>query len=358
MNVSIPISSAQHDYNVDIFESIEKIITELSESENHWYVIDSNVARIYQSQFKNILNSEKCFVINANEENKSLKGLEQVANFLQKTGANKKSKIVAIGGGITEDISALTAAIWFRGIEWLFVPTTLLAMCDSCIGAKCGVNFGSYKNQLGVFNSPNRVLLCSDFLETLTDDDLRSGFGEIIKLSLTDNSKFYRDFKTDIIKNGFRKSDVKKHIVESLKIKKQIIEIDEYEKDLRRILNYGHTFGHALESITHHEVRHGLAVAWGLDLVNFIAKEKGLLSEEEYQDVHHFVKEYFSSKIDAKYSAEDLINGIKRDKKAEGLNVNLILLKKIGKLEIVSVSVDDNLKKIIQEYLDKDNIFN
>lgn len=230
-------------------------------------------------------------------------------------------------------------------------------MADSCIGAKCGINLNAFKNQLGVFQSPSRVMISEEFLSTLSDHDLRSGYGEILKLFLIGGASDFLALTQEVAENGFRNSKILNFIYRSLEIKKNVIEQDEYELDLRKILNYGHTFCHSLESITEHTVPHGLAVAWGVDLANYVAMKKGLLSETHYNMIHDFIAKYFHQKFEASYSVESLMQGMKRDKKAASGNVALILLKKPGEINIVITPLDGELQSFIQDYLHLENVF-
>jgi len=213
--------------------------------------------------------------------------------FLQQHDCNKQSVVIAVGGGILQDIVAFAAHVYYRGLKWHFVPTTLLSMADSCIGAKSSINFNGFKNQLGSFHSPARVYIVDQFVRTLSDDEVRSGYGEIFKLFLIGSRDLFGRLKEAVAQDGFRNPSLPEFIYESLRVKQAIIEVDEYETGPRRILNYGHTFGHALEGLTHYEVPHGLAVVWGLDLVNWLAHRAGLLSREDFDDIHEFAARYF-----------------------------------------------------------------
>lgn len=231
-------------------------------------------------------------------------------------------------------------------------------MCDSCIGAKVGINFNNYKNQLGFFYSPTKVLVYTGFLDTLTDFDISSSYGEILKLSLTGPNPFFNKLISALSKEGFKNSGIDNFIYKSLLIKKHYIEIDEYDIGLRRKLNYGHTFGHALETVTDYEIPHGLAVAWGVDLANWISFQRGLLKEGDFLRIHELIKQYFKFTISKKVSAPELCNFMKRDKKVAVDKINLILLKKLGILKIVPATIDNALELLVSEYLRNINISN
>ena len=339
MGEFIQIKSGQGDYSVRFYEELQDVV-EIIKS-NVVFVIDKNVADIYP-QFNSLNNK---LLVNAIELEKTLEGVSEVLDFLQSNNCTKESVVIAIGGGITQDIVTFASHIYYRGIKWIFVPTTLLSMCDSCIGAKCGINHNDYKNQLGIFHAPSQVLIYPKFIDTLTEKDIHSGCGEILKLMLIGSEElFYK-----LNKEGF--ANPSDFILPSLEVKKKIIEIDEYEKDLRRILNYGHTFGHSLESIAQYEVPHGLAVAWGIDVANYISLYKGMMPSPDFNRIHRFIEKHFNYKISHKLSAKDLINGTKRDKKIVNGKLNMVLLQKIGDLKIVPIEFDRTLENIISEYM-------
>ena len=341
MSKDIKIKSGQGDYPVHLFDELRDVVEGIKGLPNTVLVVDRIVAYIYP-QF-NLLNNR--LLVNAVESEKTLEGVSRVLDFLQSNNCTKESVVVAIGGGITQDIAALASHIYYRGIKWIFAPTTLLSMCDSCIGAKCGINHNDYKNQLGTFHAPSQVLIYPKFIDTLTKKDIQSGCGEILKLTLIGSEElFYK-----LNKEGF--ANPVDFILPSLEVKKKIVEIDEYEKDLRRILNYGHTFGHSLEAISQYEISHGLAVAWGIDVANYISLSKGMMSSLEFNRIHRFIEKYFNYKLSHKISVKDLINGTKRDKKIANGKLNMVLLHKIGDFKIVPIEFDGNLENIINEYV-------
>jgi 3-dehydroquinate synthase len=262
-----------------------------------------------------------------------------------------------IGGGIAQDIGTFAAHIYYRGIAFHFVPTTLLSMADSCIGAKCGVNLGSFKNQLGFFQSPQSVHIWPGFVETLRDEDVRSGFGEIVKLAIIGGLDDFSWVGEQISRTGLSREIVESAIFRSLAIKQRVIEADEYENGLRKILNYGHTFGHALESITHHEVPHGLAVAWGLDAANYIAMRNGTLKEKTFGDIHEFLAKHLRFSVQAPYSAREIVRAMSRDKKAADGVVTLVLLSEWGKLDLEPRKLDAAFETEMARYIAEVDLF-
>ena len=350
------IKSGQTDYEVEFRDDLAEVTNLLKATPKAVLVVDKNVARLYSTQLSALTGSLPTFVVPATEEEKTLDGVAQVLTFLQQQDCNKQSMIIAVGGGIIQDIVAFAAHVYYRGLKWYFVPSTLLSMADSCIGAKSSINFNGFKNQLGAFHSPARVFICDQFVRTLSDDDVGSGYGEIFKLFLIGSRELFARLKTVLARDGFRNSSLPEFIYESLRVKQAIIEQDEYETGLRRILNYGHTFGHALEGLTHYEVPHGLAVAWGLDLVNWLAYRAGLLSKADFDDIHAFAARYFSRRISRAVTAAELIQATRRDKKVADGKISLALLERPGALKIVPTAYDATLEASVSDYLNHYNI--
>ena len=346
------VKSGQGDYSVQSFKEVKDIVEVIKNIPNGILIMDSNIANVYP-QFNSLL--KHSLLINAVETEKTLSGIAHVLDFLRDNNCTKDNTIIAVGGGITQDIVTFASHIYYRGIKWVYVPTTLLSMADSCIGAKCGINYNSLKNQLGVFHSPSQVLICTKFVDTLTDGDILSGYGEIFKLMLIGSAKQFYNMQSNVINNGFKNQYLDSFIRQSLEVKKKIIELDEYEKDLRRILNYGHTFGHSLEYVTNYEVSHGVAVAWGIDAANYVSLYKGIISSADFNMIHHFVALYFSCQVSQKILGVDLVNGTKRDKKVSNGELNMVLLHQIGDLQIIPIEFD-LLNDIINEYMREYNV--
>lgn len=354
---TLPIRSAQGDYQVHFSPDVSSALAATVTVGDCFYLVDATVMRLYDSELKEPLSSRPCLVVEATEEAKTLGGVSMVVDWLQKNNATKGSVIVAVGGGIIQDLATFSSHIYYRGIRWIHVPTTLLSMSDSCIGAKCGINLNEFKNQLGVFQSPSAVFVASSFTRTLSDLDVASGYGEILKLMLTGAPDGLDRLDRAVASGGLRNPQLAALIYESLSVKKVVIEEDEYERDLRRVLNYGHTFGHALESLTSHEVPHGLGVAWGIDLVNHIAVARGLLSEDVFARVHRWILEQMPFRLSRRVSPAELIAAARRDKKATGNTVNLVLLERPGSLKIVKVPFDATLEAQVADYLERHDVF-
>jgi 3-dehydroquinate synthase len=233
-----------------------------------------------------------------------------------------------------------------------------LSQSDSCIGAKCGINVYPYKNQIGVLHSPSRVLIVSEFLNTLEKEDFISGYGEILKLSLTPPGNFFGEFKESITQHGFDVNRVLPLLQRSLNAKKIIIEIDEYENDLRRILNYGHSFGHALEAVTDNEVNHGYGVLFGIELINFLSTKWGYLDQATKSTISDFIRLTFPIDfLPRKISAVELIKALHTDKKVVSGKINFAVLTNEMKLVILPKYIDQELESLVKEFLENECIF-
>ena len=352
----LTIASAQGNYTVEQFEAIDALVDCIATIPNAFIVADERIVSLYGAAFAR-LDRIPLHTMPATESEKTLIGVEKGLLALQASGGSKHTTVVGIGGGIIQDVSTLVAHLWYRGVDFVFVPTTLLAMADSCIGAKTAVNLGSFKNQVGTFQSPKRVLMCERFVDTLDDDAIRSGYGEIVKLAIVESADAFAEVRADLERDGFRGPALTKHVRMSLETKARVIEIDEYEVNLRKTLNFGHTFGHALESVVDNDVPHGLAVAWGVDVASYVSAKLGKFDPEQYAYVHAFLKQTFARGVDRSYDAPSLIAAMKRDKKAAAGSVSLILPHAIGQLEIVPTAIGKELEALIAGYLRTDDIF-
>lgn len=347
----ISIQSGSKTYQVDFLSARSDIIDYLKTLKNPVVITDRQIENLYPDFINEIKTFAPTYAIIASEENKTLSGAEYILKQLQSLNATKSTTIVAIGGGIIQDIVSFCAHIYYRGLPFVFIPTTLLAMCDSCIGGKAGLNFNGYKNQLGAFHPPEKILIWSGFVNSLPDDAIYSGYGEIIKLMLIESEEAYLKVKNTIETEGFKNSKLLDHIYQSLVIKKRFIEEDEFDNGVRRILNYGHTLGHALELATHYEVPHGIAVARGIDMVNFIACEKGLLPKAVYDNIRTFIQTYFHCDMKPAVSADVLLKNAGKDKKVVEGKLNMILMENFGQLNVKPVLLDQALNDIVSAYL-------
>ena len=262
-------------------------------------------------------------------------------NVLLKNNFQRNDCLISIGGGITGDVSGFASSIFKRGMKFVNVPTTLLAQVDSSIGGKTGVNTSHGKNLIGSFYQPNLVVSDTDFLKTLPKREIICGYAEILKHALILNKSFFSFLDKNASKILKMKSPfIEKSILESCKIKKKIVELDENEKNLRKILNFGHTFAHAYEATLNFskKLNHGEAVLLGiLSATSFSLKIKLLSKKDYFMIKSHFTKNHLINNLNNYFSKKDLqklLLFMKKDKKNTNNLINLILLKKIGNIKL------------------------
>lgn len=311
----IEIKSNSGVYSVQFSDSaqLQDIFVDLA---SKFFIVDAQVFRLFFENFQSLLSSNRCLLIEATEENKSLERIPDYVDAMLKAGVKRGDRLVAIGGGVIQDITCFLSSTFLRGLDWEFFPTTLLAQCDSCIGSKSSINSRHVKNILGTFNPPRKVGIYLEFLKTLDLQEIRSGIGEMIKVHIIAGKDDFDRLSLDYDSIKVGSGTLLKYIRESLLIKKKFIEEDEFDRGIRNVLNYGHSFGHALESATSYAIPHGIAVSIGMDLANWIANRVDRVSSSDYDRMHSLLfKNYFgyeNTKIDLPLFFKALINDKKR----------------------------------------------
>ena len=293
-------------------------------------IVDENTRKSCLSLLvrKNV-NLEKAQIIeiNSGEKNKNILICQEIWKQLSDNSFDRNSLIINLGGGVVCDIGGFAASAYKRGVDFINIPTTLLAMTDASFGGKVGINFNNYKNQIGVFNNPIFVFIYIKFLDTLERKHLLSGFAECIKHALI----FDRKYWNELLEIDLENVNWKRIITQSIYIKNTIVEKDPFDKGLRKILNFGHTFGHAIESFylsKNQEILHGEAVALGI----IIESELSKLSQNEKNSIKNFIKKIYPQLSIPKI--QDLKSWIFNDKKNLYNKINLSLLDGIGKCSI------------------------
>jgi 3-dehydroquinate synthase len=277
------------------------------------YVIDRNVYKLF---FYN-LDFRRLILVDSIEENKTINYAMKILEELLLLSCNKSDTLIGVGGGILQDLVGFVANVYFRGIDYIFIPTTLLAMSDSCIGSKTSLNFKTYKNIIGTFYPPAKVFVDVNFLSTLSFIDLKSGMGEIFKLHLIGLGLGYVKYST-FSSNTFVGDDVDLEILirNSLQIKKSYIEIDEFDNDIRNELNFGHLFGHALETYFEYKLPHGVCVIFGIVASLYISSIDNKISKDTFQDILNVADEILgSTALPNQIFFERLLPLLKKDKK-------------------------------------------
>ena len=343
------IKSNIKDYSVILVDDFSKALVEDS-LEKSFLVIDQAVLHLYNLKLQGILQQSKHLVIEATELHKTLDYIEVVIKTLIDNNVKRGDTLVAIGGGIIQDITGFVATILFRGLEWTFYPTTLLAQSDSCIGSKTSINVGEFKNQVGTFCPPQRVILDINFLKTLSPADIKSGLGEIIKVHLLDGGDSLKYILSHYTQDSSDSAAFSALILRSLRIKKNIIEKDEFDKDYRNILNYGHTFGHAIESVTDYKVSHGQAVTVGMDIANYISMRLGILPQKSYELMGKALGKNLPEFRVEKEQVEPLLVALSKDKKNIDQELSLILTRGPGEMLKMKLPMDRSLKGYLNDY--------
>jgi 3-dehydroquinate synthase len=278
MPVTMTIRSRLRDYDIVMDESVE-FLKSLEQFAHRCYVIDANVWRLYADSALKSLQQFQTIVLPVDEERKCLDSVVEIYQQLIARSAKRNLTLISIGGGTLQDISGFAASTLYRGVNWIFVPTTLLAMADSCIGGKTSLNFQRYKNLIGTFYPPSKVFIHAPFLATLNDSDFSSGLGEVVKLHLIGGpGKTTR--AAELLPRMWRRDTeaLAEGIQNSLSIKQSYITQDEFDEGQRIMLNFGHCFGHALETTSDFEIPHGQAIVIGMLLSNNVACQRGLMS--------------------------------------------------------------------------------
>ena len=316
------------------------------------YIVDQNISKLYGGRINNILNA-RILIIEASEENKSLRCFPNYINELVKLNVRRGQMLVAIGGGIIQDITCFLATTMMRGLPWEFYPTTLLAQSDSCIGSKSSINSGDIKNILGTFTPPKNIVIDVDFLQTLKKKEIYSGIGEMIKVHAINSPKSFNEISNtyeEIVENF---DIMEKFIFNSLLMKKKLIEIDEFDTGLRNIMNYGHSFGHAIETATNYEIPHGIAVTIGMDIANYFAVAIGLSTQEHFKRMHSVMDKNCASYRHIKIDTGLLVSALRKDKKNSSTHLRLILPDQNGKITIGLYDSNNALTDTIDEYFSK-----
>lgn len=288
----------------------------------------------------------------AGEENKNIETCVQIWNVLTELGADRKSLVINLGGGVVTDLGGFVASTFKRGIDFINIPTTLLSMVDASVGGKNGVDLGNLKNQIGVFNLPIMVLIDTQYLETLARNEMRSGLAEMLKHGLIFDKAYWEQF-LDLKAIDF--ADFDELIYRSVTIKNEIVTLDPTEKNIRKSLNFGHTLGHAIESYfleseSKTTLLHGEAIAVGMILESYISFDKELISESEYIQIKTTIKSIFDDIVFLENDIEPILELLIHDKKNEYGTIQFALIEGIGKIKINQSVENELILKAFNDY--------
>lgn len=315
-------------------------------------IVDEKLAR---GRFANDIASaagENWIAVPANEQQKSLEMLPEVFTSVIEKGFRRHQTLIGVGGGIIQDITCFIASVLFRGVSWSYLPTTFLAQCDSCIGSKSSINIGKYKNQIGSFHQPSRVYLTWDVLESLSPDDIRSGMGEAIKLHLLDGINSFHEIRRHIEIQPCRPEVLREITWSSLGIKKKYIEEDEFDKGIRNLLNYGHTFGHAYESASAYAIPHGIAICLGMLSATYVSEKLGLAPDGHTAEIAETLTPWFHPHEQTVRSLDInlVLSAMRMDKKNTDAKVTCILTRGPGRMEKYPLDAERELEPLLREF--------
>jgi 3-dehydroquinate synthase len=284
------------------------------------------------------------------ENNKTIAKVLDVVEFLLAANATKQSMLFVVGGGIVQDVAAFACAMYKRGLPWTFIPTTLLAQGDSGIGAKSSLNHGATKNLLALFSAPRAVGIDTGFLASLPKKDLLSGMGEILRLHVTGGIAFLEAFATKMFHSA--EPDYESLLVSALSVKRAVIEHDEFELDLRRALNYGHSLGHAFEALSDYRIPHGTAVVLGMLAENELVFRRGALSVQDRDAIMDAARPIVPMEmVDElkRLQPDRLLALLQHDKKAVGGTLKLAAPCQLGHIRFVDVPLEPRQAAVLWE---------
>lgn len=325
-----------------IGESISNLKKYLPTESKTIIITDSNLIKNYSQYFKGF----DVIETGLGEKNKTLSTIDYITGRLVESEADRSTFIVGVGGGIVSDITGFAASIYMRGLRFGFVTTSLLSQVDASVGGKNGVNYKGFKNMVGVFNQPEFVICDFDMLKTLDRTEFIGGFAEIIKHGAIKDISLFEYLETNYNKAlNYDTNVLHKMVRESIIIKSKVVEQDEREKGERRKLNFGHTFGHAIEKLT--SISHGQAVAIGMCFAAKASVKKGLLKQSEYDRLEKLIKNMqLPASLDI--DSTSLFNAMKKDKKREGGEIHLVLLESLGKALVINYTYKE-LEELIYD---------
>lgn len=340
------VKSIFRDYGVEFVDSFADRLKDLA-ANGAFFIVDATVFDSYRQGIEGIVPSQRLLLVEATEPHKTLEYSSKVIKTLIEKKIRKNTALVAIGGGIIQDITAFVSSIFLRGIEWVFFPTTLLAQADSCIGSKTSINSSGYKNILGNFYPPSEVFIDLEFLGSLSESDIRSGVGEMLHYYFVAGSPWAKKVAEEYDQLFADRKRLHKYIRESLRIKKEVIERDEFDKGERNLFNYGHTFGHAIETLTDYMVSHGQAVTLGMDIANYISWQRGMIDQSAFNDMHGILIKNMPAFEITQDQLARYLDALAKDKKNVDSELVCILTEGHGRMKKVRLPLDDRLGQLI-----------
>lgn len=323
------------------FKEFKKIFNE----EKIYLIVDENTIQHIGYLEENFSVTSTYLQLESGEKNKTFNSVLKIWDFLNRNNVKSNDLLIILGGGMLTDLAGFAASTYKRGIEFIYLPTTLLAMADASIGGKTGFNYQFLKNNIGTFTLPKAVFLDTTFLATLPKIEIDSGIAEVYKHSIIGDVDLW-----NYLKVNSKELDLDYIVKSSKNLKLEIVSKDPYEKNIRKKLNFGHTIGHAIESYlldSNAPTLHGFAIAKGMIIESFIAKKENLLSENFFQEIKTVLSNNFKSYLNFKIDSKAIIKLILSDKKNTKSTINFSLPTKIGE---VTINHEIELKKV-ESYL-------
>ncbi len=360
MSVMFDIHSSSGTYQVCIGSGLQKTDTK----ENSFFVVDEVVAQLWKNSIP-----EHAFSVLATEQNKTLATSAQMIEAMRAQGAQRNTLLEAFGGGIIQDLATITASLYMRGVDWIYHPTTLLGMVDSCIGGKSSINVGPYKNIAGNFYPPKKIIIDVDFCKTLTLPEQVAGLCEAVKICYAATSDSFDLYLKNFSNCSLPLSSEKLlELVElSLLTKKSFIEDDEFDRGPRLLLNFGHTFGHAIEAATNFSITHGVSVGMGMlaeiRMGMILNKRSELPERAKYLEA--YIRGLFMNIPDMVSTIRNLdvalaLEAFKSDKKHINGAYVIVISDELGYLKRIQIPASDEINRAITgifEWLQKDGLY-
>ena len=350
--LNVNIENSKIEYPIEIsdnsFETLYDSINDITKNHKRLFIISKKVYNLYDDVFN--FNENEIFILPDGEKEKNFKNYLKILQKVMELGLTRKDYLIAIGGGVVGDITGFVASTYMRGINFIQVPTTLLSAVDSSVGGKTAINFKEAKNIIGSFYQPKKVFININFLKTLDKKQFMSGLGEVLKYAFIEKSCNYED---DLYLFEFLTLSAEKILIKDplaitrmieycLRLKIAVVNADEKEAGLRKILNFGHTFGHALETITkYRKFTHGEAISYGIKFIIEWAYEHEYITYSYYRTACELYKKYNFKPLKKQYPTEKLIEIMKKDKKGEDNKITFIIPEDKKTVKEVKFSIEE-----------------
>ena len=331
---------------------ISKISGNFPKNGKMFFVCDERVLE-KNPQINKLLN-ENVYLVKNPEKEKDLQSAFKILKFLKESGCTRNDNLIAIGGGATTDLGGFASSVYMRGINLIIIPTSLLGQVDASVGGKTGVNFESYKNLVGSFFNPKKIIICTNFLESLDEQEYLNGLAEIIKHAIITSDNDVDTLLKNIEKITNRDNDfLEEQTRRSIEIKTKIVTEDFLEAEQRKFLNFGHTFAHGIESINQNNpIFHGHAVMIGMKMALEFSYQEKFLDEESFIKSKNLLNSFKYNLSDIELDADRILSAMELDKKNDGNGINLVLLKKIGVPFLSKSNESNKILKFLINFID------